>query len=857
MTSLFRIIDSHPGPPTPNEILSKGLNIFPKKLAFFSANRVLEYLNPNSHHMVEGRLPTPIEFPSLIYNKTSNANGFEIKTNAIYIGDQSKDLTEVKTFDLLKSLGADLTSSDNNAIVFAASKGKPKLLNYLINDDADPCAQDCKALNEACKNGHVEMVKFLIEIGSNPSNRNEQPMANALGMNHTPIVKILEGYGLNLKNPNGMIIACENGNLEAVMKCKELGFDLKGPIKLILKALSSNGHLHVLKYLDKEFTLSRSDMISAIPHASVAGHFELLSYLLNKINELDKELDKSSKKSLKNSDKALPYPKILIDICSCHYDADDEKYCLNVVDLLIKSFSYSSDTLAESIEKAVIAYRIDLAKKLVEVFRSKSYHNDYPESDAINTAAELDNIELVDLLAKTFNSNVEQSVLCSLITKGRTSMVSHLIENDLVNQDYKLDPQLKEAIIEGGPSFLENKKAPRMIIHQTIPDKPHSNIKEMLNLTSRGPVNPVINTLEYIVSTSVKLNNDLFKYAILVGNLDVLSYLKKLGLKPKKSHFRAAISTCNIQMVRLLEDCGLEVNPKNSSKEYIEGIFEELIKTDSIEMFNYLEDRLKPALIDDYIDYMVSLGSESLLRYVYSRNSNRSRFKFESENFIEAISKGYIDIANFILELEPDLVENAFEIQDDISSKRELRKSYNISMMKFLLENLRFDDSTLKRIIVEYNDSIDIMVEVMKQNTNLADTIYDTAFTNHRYNVLNWLLDIDMCKESRERLHFFSSGVIRRDLGDGNGTPKEITKPANTPCDPEFDFKAQCKWALTIINEVKRIGGLVRRLSDVKKTHKVLDHSTECVLREGETCLKGLLEDLTRTECRIQAYLQE
>jgi len=88
--------------------------------------------------------------------------------------------------------GADIHTSNDQALLLAAYEGHLEVVKLLIKNGANVHTRNDEALSFAAREGHFKVVKFLIKNGADVHTRNDRALREAKRMGHTGVTELLE-----------------------------------------------------------------------------------------------------------------------------------------------------------------------------------------------------------------------------------------------------------------------------------------------------------------------------------------------------------------------------------------------------------------------------------------------------------------------------------------------------------------------------------------------------------------------------------------------------------------------------------------------------------------------------------------
>ena len=170
-------------------------------------------------------------------------NGVNAKNNLIHAGN-------LQVGEYLTNHGADIHREKNEALQFAALKGRFDVLKWLIDNGANIHTVQNYPLRWEAHEGHFEIVKYLIEHGADIHAEGDDALSSASENGHLELVKYLveQGANINAERDYALQIASENGHLEVVKYLIEHGATR---INQSLRKAEENRRLEVANYLKR------------------------------------------------------------------------------------------------------------------------------------------------------------------------------------------------------------------------------------------------------------------------------------------------------------------------------------------------------------------------------------------------------------------------------------------------------------------------------------------------------------------------------------------------------------------------------------------------------------------------------
>ena len=223
---------------------------------------------------------------------------------------QLLDAAEKGNLDEVKKAfkaGADINAKNEffnqTALHLAASKGYLDIINFLLDQKADPLLKDgvdMIPLHLAARDGQTEAVRLLTKRVKNVSNRILNDVISVASMSATGnriIVQLLYKYQMEITPPSTeelnkidakLIVGAFNGELDEVKKALEEGAHIdveEDRQHTALRFASRRGHFDIVKYLvEKGADIHKSNYSkwNALMEACMAGHMEITKYLVEK-----------------------------------------------------------------------------------------------------------------------------------------------------------------------------------------------------------------------------------------------------------------------------------------------------------------------------------------------------------------------------------------------------------------------------------------------------------------------------------------------------------------------------------------------------------------------------------------------
>jgi len=170
---------------------------------------------------------------------------------------------------------------DDDALEKAVTEGHFEIIKYLIEENyVDVSFNMIKLFSIACSNGYFEIVKYLESCGANIRSSNDRALRYAANSGHLEIVKYLVDLGSDIRacNSEAFQSAILKGHLDVVKYIVGLNAVNKSDSELaILNAMRSK-KLEVFKYIISLFPNIWKKNIH-IKKASVYGDLDIVKYL--------------------------------------------------------------------------------------------------------------------------------------------------------------------------------------------------------------------------------------------------------------------------------------------------------------------------------------------------------------------------------------------------------------------------------------------------------------------------------------------------------------------------------------------------------------------------------------------------
>ncbi|AVL94466.1 ankyrin repeat protein [Moumouvirus australiensis] len=161
----------------------------PGRLYFSDSKNICGFLDFGIY-LREVYLPT--DNPKLQMIK--DPEGDKYGANMIILGKR-RDLRDPETWKYLISVGIDIHSDNDYALIWASKEGYLEILKFLVENGVDIHIGDENSLKWASKNGHFEIVKYLVENGANIHAKYDKAYRKACKNNHQKIIEYLKKNG--------------------------------------------------------------------------------------------------------------------------------------------------------------------------------------------------------------------------------------------------------------------------------------------------------------------------------------------------------------------------------------------------------------------------------------------------------------------------------------------------------------------------------------------------------------------------------------------------------------------------------------------------------------------------------------
>jgi ankyrin repeat protein len=181
----------------------------------------------------------------------------------------------------------------NTALAIASCHGHLQIVQFLVENGAEPHYQNNYAVRLAAVLGHTDVVKFLLEhgadkdqalqsiiiaehiIGDNRNDYDETYYGNLFHHFETTDLLIEKGAHKN----KALNFACEQGKLTFVKILVEKGAEVSFKNDYPVRAASSNGYLQIVKFLKEKGADITALNNHAVRSACLFGHLETVKFL--------------------------------------------------------------------------------------------------------------------------------------------------------------------------------------------------------------------------------------------------------------------------------------------------------------------------------------------------------------------------------------------------------------------------------------------------------------------------------------------------------------------------------------------------------------------------------------------------
>ena len=190
----------------------------------------------------------------------------------------SSSIGDLHMVQLLIDLGANVNAQGDLPIVFAAGRGHYSVVKLLIENGANIGGPHHMAIEIAAKNGHYSIVKLLIDNGANVKKNHALQSASLKG--HISIVKLLIDSGANIhRMAIDDVLQC--GQIEVVHLLIEKGADITANKNQALITALEIGDLFLAKLLINLGANIFAQKNQPIITASENGHLSMVKLLMD------------------------------------------------------------------------------------------------------------------------------------------------------------------------------------------------------------------------------------------------------------------------------------------------------------------------------------------------------------------------------------------------------------------------------------------------------------------------------------------------------------------------------------------------------------------------------------------------
>jgi ankyrin repeat protein len=518
------------------------------------------------HEKVKSELKAGIR-PDVIKDSQSKKTG-------IMYASEAGDLKMIK---ILISYRANLNRRDpkgNTPLIYAVGKNRLKAAEMLIKNGASPNTGNMMGetpLEKASREGNGEMVRLLLDNRGMAGSGLALIAASRYGF--TNIVKLLlkKNPPVTIKGREGMTAlaaAVLGGHYEIVELLLKQGSDvnmIQRHSRTPVMIAAGNGDLKMVKFLAGR----RADM-NRITRGNNCPLYEAIKSNIYSMVKLVLDL----KARVKIRDRNLETPLMHCAKMDATPDSEIAKLLLEKNADLNRRNRQGKTALMFAAEKGhteIVKLLVEKGATLNDRDRKRKSAADYASisghTDILNFLLEKGAGKPVAKIKKEKKSapliKSETVLLHKAAALSNLSMMKQLIENgtDINATDSSGSTPLISALKSGAPEkkLLETVKF--LLEHHADPDIHDSNNMSALDYASRENLYKVVKML---IMSDVKVKGlDLFLCAMKNGDITFAHYLAKSERFDIDS---ALFATDNYKAVKLLIECGANVNTRNSKK---------------------------------------------------------------------------------------------------------------------------------------------------------------------------------------------------------------------------------------------------------------------------------------------------
>jgi len=183
--------------------------------------------------------------------------------------------------------GADVHFENDSALFFACSQGSKKLVQVLIESNADVVAKNCKALRRALSGGRAgrtHVIRLLLDNGADiGNNRANVQMMIAVKRDDLNELKIAidDGADIHFENDSPIYFCSSLGFTPLVQVLINAQADVKANDSKALRVAAKGGHEEVVRLLIEAESDPNGNNGGALRAASFEGYSEIVKLLLD------------------------------------------------------------------------------------------------------------------------------------------------------------------------------------------------------------------------------------------------------------------------------------------------------------------------------------------------------------------------------------------------------------------------------------------------------------------------------------------------------------------------------------------------------------------------------------------------
>lgn len=190
----------------------------------------------------------------------------------------------------IKSLLVNSSSVKDRCLSLSCAKGHIYLIKLFVKNKADVHVDNDYPLRKALEMRNNKLIKFLITHGANVRILSDLPLRNAIEFKNMPLVHFLLSFQRESVDPRLLNTCGSFGFLEAFQVLRAKG--LKIELSCFGNAVAQ-GHLPILKYGLKHFSIKKDTKSRLLTDACVEGYYEIANFLLRKGSDINGSNDRA------------------------------------------------------------------------------------------------------------------------------------------------------------------------------------------------------------------------------------------------------------------------------------------------------------------------------------------------------------------------------------------------------------------------------------------------------------------------------------------------------------------------------------------------------------------------------------